>query len=447
VGLREDIAALHELSEGELEWWCRREGDDRYGTWASVIRALTWLRRGAREPAIADLDRALAKTPCFEWLELGCALLLFTAREHGRALELLDTLPARHRRLAGPATKLAAERRARLAWAAGQRAGPVPPTAHDHDGRDLAHVASLILRALGRERGTTEDASGPFAALPGTRVDDGRALSSAEIERFMTHGFIRLRRAFAPEIAAAMVADAERRMQREPAAWVSPRGELRAEDLDAYVPDDPATWPRGRLDLRGPSRTPIASLSPYLDRAIDQLLRGCARATRVWSDALIIQFPSKVSVWRPRPSSPTWHLDSPSEQTRLDKLHTGLLSLVLYSDLRPNSGNTWICPDSVPAVARTLAAAPEGVDFCDPNTAPKITARCRRFEQITGEAGDVFLLHPLILHSASPNPSPRIRWASNPMVYLDEALDPWRAEASPVEAMIARALAPDPATP
>ncbi len=57
------------------------------------------------------------------------------------------------------------------------------------------------------------------------------------------------------------------------------------------------------------------------------------------------------------------------------------------------------------------------------------------------QAGDVFLVHPLMLHSASPNPSPRIRFMSNPMIYLQEPMDHTRADPSPVEQVIARALA------
>jgi hypothetical protein len=46
----------------------------------------------------------------------------------------------------------------------------------------------------------------------------------------------------------------------------------------------------------------------------------------------------------------------------------------------------------------------------------------------------------LMLHSASLNPSPRIRFLGNPMVYLQEPLDPARADPSPVERLIASAL-------
>jgi hypothetical protein len=52
-------------------------------------------------------------------------------------------------------------------------------------------------------------------------------------------------------------------------------------------------------------------------------------------------------------------------------------------------------------------------------------------------------MHPLMMHSSSPNRSGRIRWMGNPMVYLNAPLDPFRpvAELSPVELAIHRAIA------
>jgi hypothetical protein len=47
------------------------------------------------------------------------------------------------------------------------------------------------------------------------------------------------------------------------------------------------------------------------------------------------------------------------------------------------------------------------------------------------------------MHSASPNRSGRIRWMGNPMVYMQQPLDPLRArleELSPVELAIRRAI-------
>jgi hypothetical protein len=54
------------------------------------------------------------------------------------------------------------------------------------------------------------------------------------------------------------------------------------------------------------------------------------------------------------------------------------------------------------------------------------------------------LLHPLMMHTASRNSSGRIRWMANPMVYLQQPLDPFRPtdELSLVELAIARAITP-----
>jgi hypothetical protein len=97
--------------------------------------------------------------------------------------------------------------------------------------------------------------------------------------------------------------------------------------------------------------------------------------------------------------------------------------------------------DSPAKVARTLADSPAGVDFTAPTTAPAIVETCPRWLELCGEAGDIFLVHPLMLHSASPNPSARIRWLGNPMMYVTDRIDHLRDEPSPVERSIAEALA------
>src|SRR5690606_35953942 len=97
----------------------------------------------------------------------------------------------------------------------------------------------------------------------------------------------------------------------------------------------------------------------------------------------------------------SWHLDAPSTHTRLTELRAGLLVFVLYGDAEPGSGNTWLALDSPAKVARLLAANPAGVDFCRADTAPQITSTCARAFELTVEAGDLFSVHPLMLHSAS----------------------------------------------
>ncbi|MBW3623344.1 MAG: phytanoyl-CoA dioxygenase family protein, partial [Armatimonadetes bacterium] len=123
--------------------------------------------------------------------------------------------------------------------------------------------------------------------------------------------------------------------------------------------------------------------------------------------------------WEP-PSAAAkgWHKDGDFFVHFLDSPEQGLLTLVLWSDLRHQGGGTFIVADSVPAVARFLADHPEGVrpgqfDY------PRILSECRAYIEMTGEVGDVVLLHPYMLHASSQNVSGVPRFLTNPAVHLN----------------------------
>jgi len=313
--------------------------------------------------------------------------------------------------------------------------------AHDHDAADLDQAARLLLRASDKRRGSAAAQASPAQ----------RSLSADQVERFIADGYVHLRGAFPRALADAVVAGAHRRLRDQPTRWLQgDRAPELAARVASYDPDDPQSWPEGRVDLLGDRRFAIGEFSPSCDRAITQLLGRARLRNRAWTNSLIINYPSRstgagaVAVanasGQPELDWESWHLDAPSTRTRLTELRAGLLVFVLFGDVEPNGGNTWLTLDSPAKVARALAARPEGVDFCRPDTAPAITSTCARPFEITGEAGDIFLVHPLMLHSASVNRSARIRWMGNPMIYVEEPLDHAQAGASPVERAIARAL-------
>ncbi|HLT37756.1 MAG TPA: phytanoyl-CoA dioxygenase family protein, partial [Enhygromyxa sp.] len=308
------------------------------------------------------------------------------------------------------------------------------PAAHDEDREDLEQAARLLTRALDKRSQSSAR----------RRAASARTLDDDQIERFIADGYVHLRGAFPRELAQAVVSGAQRRLCEQPERWLQgERAAELAELLRSYDPDDPQTWPEGRVDLLGDRRFAIGSFSPDCERAVMRLLGGPQRVrTYSWADNLIIQFPtrSELGVVAPQPDQHSWHLDAPQVDTRLDNIRAGLLVFVLFGDIQPSSGNTWLALDSPARVARRLAASPDGVDFCELEMAPTITRECQRFFELTGEAGDIFLVHPLMLHSASPNPSPRVRWLGNPMIYVEGALDHRRRDPSPVELAIARAL-------
>ncbi|CAE6522317.1 unnamed protein product [Rhizoctonia solani] len=120
-----------------------------------------------------------------------------------------------------------------------------------------------------------------------------------------------------------------------------------------------------------------------------------------------------------------WHCDGDFFLHFLDSPEQALLVIPLYSNINPRGGGTYIAEDSIGVIARWLRDHPEGVV---PGMGPgegkfDFGARlkeCDVFTEMTGELGDVILLHPLILHSASKNHTRSIRLITNPPVSLKE---------------------------
>lgn len=326
------------------------------------------------------------------------------------------------------------------------RLGPAhASTLHAGDLETIQEAERLLIHAIG-VRPPPPPRDQP-ARDPAQRGGPWRPqyLSAAQIEQFLTDGFIVLPAAFDRAIADRWRADGNRRIREEPERWV--RGydpEDPSRSLAAYSPDDPESWTWPRIDLEGPETVDIEAFSPDAWRAICDLLGGPERIkTRSWTNYLIINFndDAHLGVDAPSPDWGSWHIDDPSPTTRLDRIRNGLVCITLMNDLPPKSGNTWIAPDSVGRVARELHAHPEGVDFVA-DRGCRITMQCERFHEVVGNAGDILIMHPLMMHSSAPNRSGRIRWMGNPMVYMNEPLDPYRpvAELSPVELAIHRAI-------
>ena len=84
-------------------------------------------------------------------------------------------------------------------------------------------------------------------------------------------------------------------------------------------------------------------------------------------------------------------------------------------------GGTFIAADSVPVVARYLAEHPEGV-LPDDFDFEALTRQCHDFIELTGDAGDVVLMHPYMLHATSQNVIQHGRLITNPPITLREPM-------------------------
>jgi hypothetical protein len=204
----------------------------------------------------------------------------------------------------------------------------------------------------------------------------------------------------------------------------------------------------------------VASFAPRAWDAICDLVGGPGRIAATepyrWNDGFIVNLGEGAD--RPwadaSAAAPGWHKDGDFFRHFLDSPEQGLLTLVLWSDVRHRGGATFVAADSVAPVARFLAAHPGGV--CPPGVpsaagGPEpavfdyaaLIAGCTEFVEATGAVGDVYLLHPFILHARAQNVLRAVRVITNPPVTLHEPMrfdrdDP--AEHSLVERAVLRAL-------
>lgn len=187
---------------------------------------------------------------------------------------------------------------------------------------------------------------------------------------------------------------------------------------------------------------PVMDVAPKAWSGICQLLGGEYRvndSASSWKDSFIVNIGTPQGAGKyVRPQDLTgWHVDGDFFVHYLDSPEQALLVIPLWSDIVPNGGGTIICPAGIPIVAKHLYEHPEGVS-------PRMTPRQdnptfksegsdlsffnniakqmpdEAFLEVTGEVGDVYLLHPLMLHSSSNNMLRKVRVITNPPVSVKE---------------------------
>lgn len=231
-------------------------------------------------------------------------------------------------------------------------------------------------------------------------------LTDEQAEHFLERGFVTVRGAFDP-------ADARRWLDD---AWIR----------FGYDRDDPASWAEKRIHLSSRSHVDARAFAPAAWRTAAELTGGPERLRLPWrwGDSFIANLGvGDDRPWQPpSASSGGWHKDGDFFLHFLDSPEQALLTFVLWTDMRHRGGGTFVAADSVPVVARFLAAHPEGVlpgefDYAE------LIGQCRDFVETTGEAGDVVLLHPYTLHATSQNVLGVSRIITNPALALREPLN------------------------
>ena len=246
------------------------------------------------------------------------------------------------------------------------------------------------------------------------------------IDEFLASGCVAIRGAFSRESAREF----------SKAAWTRL----------GYDPDDRATWAESRIHLPTLASVSVPELVPRVWDAMKVLCGGEERiaGTPRWGDGFIVNLGADdhADTWEPpTASAPGWHKDGDFFRHFLDSPEQGLLVIALWSDVVPTGGATFLAHDSVKPVAEFLAARPEGVA---PDGFPfgELIGRCSRFSEATGEAGDVFLMHPYLLHASSRNALRLPRLITNPPLHLAAPMNFDRPDGSysPIERAVLNAL-------
>jgi hypothetical protein len=201
--------------------------------------------------------------------------------------------------------------------------------------------------------------------------------------------------------------------------------------------------------MGGDKYVEVPEFAPRVWDAMCDLLGGEDRIGKPcrWSDHFIVNLAVGADEpWRaPGPTTPGWHKDGDFFRHFLDSPEQGLLVFVNWTDVVHQGGPTYVATDSVPVVAKFLAEHPEGVLPQEFNF-KALLSECKDFVEMTGEAGDVTLLHPYTLHAASQNLLRASRIITNPPVHLNEPMvfnRPNPDDFSPVELGVLRGLGVD----
>ena len=252
-------------------------------------------------------------------------------------------------------------------------------------------------------------------------------LTAKQREQFLAEGHVVIKGAFPRE---------------ESLAWV--RDECARQGYDV---DDPSTWRNGYERMSLHRRETLEEFAPDAWEASCDLMGGLDRVKSrpgINLFAMNLKQGADTPFQPPSALSQGWHKDGWHFRHFLDSPEQALLGIPLFTDVLPQGGATFIAADSVGVVARYLAAHPEGV-LPDEFDIQALLSECKDFREAVGDAGDVYLLHPFMLHAIGQNNLQRPRAITNLCYELNAPMQLSRADGkySPVEAAILRGLGVD----
>ncbi|MCE0763791.1 phytanoyl-CoA dioxygenase family protein [Pseudonocardia kujensis] len=254
-------------------------------------------------------------------------------------------------------------------------------------------------------------------------------LSAAQVRAFADDGFVRLEEAFPRTLADECRA----------LLWEQVRAETGA------APDDPATWtlPVHRIPGRGDPPFRRAATTDRLHGALDQLVGPGRWRPRRGLGTFPIRFPHADD-----PGDAGWHVEAsfagPTGEFRLNvrSRNRALLMLFLFSEVGEADAPTKVRIGSHRKAARLLAPyGDEGADFFAFAREAVPATDDLPVALATGLPGDVYLVHPFLVHSAQVHHGTRPRFMAQPPLDPTGLLDLHATDPTPVEEPVLAALA------
>ncbi|KAL3421519.1 hypothetical protein PVAG01_07964 [Phlyctema vagabunda] len=249
------------------------------------------------------------------------------------------------------------------------------------------------------------------------------SLTEAQKAHFLEHGYLKLSGCFSRADAESFTSE----------MW----------DRLGMSPTDKSTWTTERTNMPFHKEVLISEFAPKAWSAMCELLGGEDRISedkRSWNDGFIVNLGKEEYNGDDELNFRElngWHNDGDFFIHFLDSPEQALLVTPLFSDIEPKCGGTVINGDGIRSIAKFMYDHPEGVtpwmkSLSDPKgTAADVSywnnlaknpeeTREENFIEATGEVGDVYLFHPLMMHTASKNLRRKIRVITNPALSLKE---------------------------
>ncbi len=236
-------------------------------------------------------------------------------------------------------------------------------------------------------------------------------LRDEEIEQFVANGFVRVPQA----VPVDVLGDCQ--------------GQLRLSLLDAGVDiREPANWIHPVVRFWCPETPAFASAGsqPRLWQIYEQLLGpGRHVERRAVGGSVAVRFPSPTD-----PGDAGWHIDGSFEMdggwgVNVHSKDRGLLCLFLFSDIGIDDAPTELKIGSHLLVPTTLAPMGEAggsYDVKQTEAFPAIAQLPSAFA--TGQAGDVYVCHPFLVHRATwPHRGSSPRFLAQPGIGIHEPFE------------------------